>query len=91
MYRELQLLTSRVLQESVSKSQFISSISHELRSPLHGALASCELLGETVLDGHQTGLLEAISGCSRTLLVRRRRRRRRCRHGRRHSRTIGHG
>jgi hypothetical protein len=32
------------------KQDFIGSISHELRSPLHGILASVEFLGETRCD-----------------------------------------
>ncbi|THX47548.1 hypothetical protein D6D06_09568 [Aureobasidium pullulans] len=36
------------------KSDFVSSLSHELRSPLHGCLAAAELLRETKLDATQT-------------------------------------
>ncbi|KAF8537241.1 hypothetical protein BDD12DRAFT_795277 [Trichophaea hybrida] len=52
----------------VSKGKFIASISHELRSPLHGTLASSELLAETELDNFQRGLLGTMYSCSRTLL-----------------------
>lgn len=36
-----------------AKGDFISSISHELRSPLHGVLDSAEFLSETTLDVFQ--------------------------------------
>lgn len=50
------------------KSDFISSISHELRSPLHGILASVELLQETPIDLFQHGMIDTIERCGRTLL-----------------------
>lgn len=49
------------------KSDFIGSISHELRSPLHGILASVEFL-EEVLVGWEKQLVETIESCGRTLL-----------------------
>lgn len=67
-----------------AKGDFISSISHELRSPLHGTessfmalhktdhptgvLASAEFLSETSLDGFQTNLVDTITSCGRMLL-----------------------
>ena len=53
-----------------SKSDFIGSISHELRSPLHGILGSSEFLGETQCDTFQKSLVDTIDACGRTLLVR---------------------
>ncbi|KAL4941626.1 hypothetical protein BDV06DRAFT_194042 [Aspergillus oleicola] len=50
------------------KGDFIGSISHELRSPLHGILAAAEFLSGTNLDEFQGSLLETINACSRTLL-----------------------
>ena len=50
------------------KSDFIGSISHELRSPLHGILASSEFLGDEVTTGFAKGLVETIDSCGRTLL-----------------------
>ena len=50
------------------KGDFIGSISHELRSPLHGVLASAEFLAETECDSFQTGLVDTIESCGRTLL-----------------------
>ncbi|KGO50409.1 CheY-like superfamily [Penicillium expansum] len=50
------------------KGDFISSISHELRSPLHGVLAAAEFFGGTTLDQFQETLLDTINACGRTLL-----------------------
>ena len=50
------------------KSDFISSISHELRSPLHGILGSTEFLKETTCDGFQIGLIDTIQSCGTTLV-----------------------
>jgi signal transduction histidine kinase/CheY-like chemotaxis protein len=51
-----------------AKSDFISSISHELRSPLHGILGSAEMLGDRPLDSTGVKLVEQIDSCGRTLL-----------------------
>ncbi|CAG8955286.1 hypothetical protein HYFRA_00011268 [Hymenoscyphus fraxineus] len=50
------------------KDDFIGSISHELRSPLHGILASAEFLSEEVKSTFELGMVETISSCGRTLL-----------------------
>jgi signal transduction histidine kinase len=50
------------------KSDLISSISHELRSPLHGVLASIEILHNTALDSFQESMVTAIDMCGKTLL-----------------------
>ncbi|THY29758.1 hypothetical protein D6D01_03448 [Aureobasidium pullulans] len=52
----------------VVKSDFVSSISHELRSPLHGCLAAVEFLQDTKLDDTQAELVEMIQSCASTLL-----------------------
>ncbi|KAF4631651.1 hypothetical protein G7Y89_g6476 [Cudoniella acicularis] len=51
-----------------AKGDFISNVSHELRSPLHGILASVEFLADTKLDGFQRNLVETVDICGRTLL-----------------------
>lgn len=51
-----------------SKSDFISSISHELRSPLHGMLASAELLLDTALKPDQLDMVKILETCGLTLL-----------------------
>ncbi|KAL4816970.1 hypothetical protein BDW67DRAFT_175235 [Aspergillus spinulosporus] len=51
-----------------AKGDFISSISHELRSPLHGLLWTVELLQEMVNGYAQHSLIETVYSCGRTLL-----------------------
>lgn len=51
-----------------AKSDLIGSISHELRSPLHGVLGNIECLEETQLDTFQQSLTHSIEACGRTLL-----------------------
>lgn len=50
------------------KGDFIGSISHELRSPLHGILAAAEFLQGTPVDEFQGSLLDTVNACGRTLL-----------------------
>lgn len=59
-------LTLRLAEQQ--KDQLLSSISHELRSPLHGIIASVEMLSATDLDQKQNDLVESIDVCSQTLL-----------------------
>ncbi|KAF7712770.1 Uncharacterized protein PECH_007344 [Penicillium ucsense] len=51
-----------------SKFDFVSSISHELRSPLHGILASAELLQATHLEPTQEEMVRMIESSGLTLL-----------------------
>ncbi|OQE06694.1 hypothetical protein PENVUL_c017G04439 [Penicillium vulpinum] len=51
-----------------SKFDFISSVSHELRSPLHGILASAELLHATSLGQSQEEMVTMIEKSGLTLL-----------------------
>lgn len=51
-----------------TKSDFISSISHELRSPLHGILGSVEVLQEQNINNDTAEMVSQIDTCGRTLL-----------------------
>ncbi|KAB5522166.1 hsp90-like protein [Coniochaeta sp. 2T2.1] len=51
-----------------TKMDVLGSISHELRSPLHGVVGAVELLRQTSLDGSQEKILRTIQISSRTLL-----------------------
>lgn len=53
---------------SQMKSDFISSISHELRSPLHGILASVEFLQETSMNEMQADMVDNIQASGKVLL-----------------------
>ena len=51
-----------------AKLDFMSSISHELRSPLHGVLGNIELLQSTELQPSQLEMVNMVQTCSSTLL-----------------------
>ena len=51
-----------------AKQSFVASISHELRSPLHGILGSADFLYESRLTRFQHEMVDSISSCGRTLL-----------------------
>ncbi|KAL5046499.1 hypothetical protein BDW71DRAFT_64071 [Aspergillus fruticulosus] len=51
-----------------SKFNLISSVSHELRSPLHGMLANAELLSASSLQPEQRETVNALQSCGITLL-----------------------
>lgn len=51
-----------------AKSGFISSISHELRSPLHGIMASVELLRDANSDPVSNAIISTVESCGSTLL-----------------------
>ncbi|KAL4966639.1 hybrid sensor histidine kinase/response regulator [Aspergillus stella-maris] len=51
-----------------AKENLLSSLSHELRSPLHGMLANSELLQATSLGNDQQEMIKMIKTCGNTLL-----------------------
>ncbi|TGJ87192.1 hypothetical protein E0Z10_g1607 [Xylaria hypoxylon] len=51
-----------------AKSDILGSLSHELRSPLHGVVAATELLNDTSLDAFQCDVLHCLESCGRVLL-----------------------
>ncbi|ODA80870.1 hypothetical protein RJ55_03830 [Drechmeria coniospora] len=51
-----------------SKMDMLSSLSHELRSPLHGVVLGVEMLHDSALDGFQRDVLNTVETCGRTLL-----------------------
>jgi signal transduction histidine kinase len=51
-----------------AKTSFVASISHELRSPLHGILGSLEFLKDTALDSFQVSMINSLGACGHTLL-----------------------
>ena len=61
--RRLEVSTS-----DLAKSDFISSVSHELRSPLHGILGSVEILMGEQLENSTSALIEQIGSCGQSLL-----------------------
>ncbi|KAK3710454.1 hypothetical protein LTR37_010297 [Vermiconidia calcicola] len=63
---EVQRLEAQISDNA--KTDFISSISHELRSPLHGILGSVEILAEQAGDSFSKTLIDQIDTCGRTLV-----------------------
>lgn len=51
-----------------AKSDVLGSISHELRSPLHGILGGVDMLYSTNIDTHQGDIVNSMETCSVTLL-----------------------
>ncbi|KAH7132156.1 hypothetical protein B0J11DRAFT_427520 [Dendryphion nanum] len=56
------------LASSQAKTSFVASISHELRSPLHGILGTLEFFKDTHLDSFQLSMLNSLAACGQTLL-----------------------
>lgn len=54
------------LRADQEKADFIGSIFHELRSPLHGILAGAEFLAATATTPFQRSLIDTIEACGRT-------------------------
>ncbi|KAI0015879.1 hypothetical protein F4780DRAFT_773222 [Xylariomycetidae sp. FL0641] len=63
-----EIASMEVLNTDIAKSTFIASISHDLRSPLHGMLGSLEFLEDTMTSAYQMSLFGAIETCGKTLL-----------------------
>jgi len=49
-------------------SDFLGSVSHELRSPLHGIVAAIEFLQDTECTAFQKSCIETADACARTLM-----------------------
>lgn len=64
--RELSRLDA--LASHQQKTTFVASISHELRSPLHGILGTLEFIKDTKLDTFQVNMLNSLHSCGQTLL-----------------------
>lgn len=63
-----EILNLETLQAQKAKSDALGSLSHELRSPLHGVMLSTELLNDTDLTVFQGNATHTIETCCRTLL-----------------------
>ncbi|KAJ5131571.1 uncharacterized protein N7515_007610 [Penicillium bovifimosum] len=51
-----------------AKTNVVSSITHELRNPLHGILGTADILSDTAMNALQHGMVHTIESCGRTLL-----------------------
>lgn len=63
-----ELLRLQAIRSDNAKSDVMGSLSHELRSPLHGILLSTELLSDSNLSITQGNTMHTIETCCRTLL-----------------------
>ncbi|KAH8172137.1 histidine kinase-, DNA gyrase b-, and HSP90-like ATPase domain-containing protein [Sarocladium implicatum] len=63
-----EILNLETLQADKAKSDVLGSLSHELRSPLHGAILGTELLQDTELSAFQGSATHTIETCCRTML-----------------------
>lgn len=57
-----------VLRADKAKEDVLGSLSHEIRSPLHGIILGLELMHDTPLSGFQYEVLNTVETCGRTLL-----------------------
>lgn len=51
-----------------AKTNLVSSITHELRNPLHGILGTADILSDTAMSALQHGMVHTVESCGRTLL-----------------------
>lgn len=63
-----EVLRINTQKNEAAKTTFIASMSHELRSPLHGILGAAEFLRDTAQDSFQSSLISSIGTCGKTLL-----------------------
>lgn len=63
-----EVLNQKTVQADKAKSDALGSLSHELRSPMHGIILSTELLNDTELSLFQSNAIHTIETCCRTLL-----------------------
>jgi PAS domain S-box-containing protein len=54
---------------SAAKDRFLATMSHEMRTPLHGVIASLDLLGGDDLDVEAGALVETARSCARRALA----------------------
>ncbi len=65
--RELKIETERAIEASRAKSQFLSTMAHEVRTPLNVVLGNVHLLLEEDLPAEQRRILESVQASSQSL------------------------
>ena len=65
---ELKLVTRNAELANRAKTDFLATISHELRTPMNGVIGMTELLLETELDSQQHEYTQAVKSSARSLM-----------------------
>ncbi len=65
---ELAATRDRALESTRLKSQFLATMSHEMRTPMNGIVGMADLLLGTDLDSEQTEYAQTVSLCAESLL-----------------------
>lgn len=63
----LEKATKEAGQANEAKTNFLSNISHEMRTPLNGIIGASELMAQTKLDGKQSELLKMVGTSASSL------------------------
>jgi PAS domain S-box-containing protein len=64
----LKKMRDRALEANTAKTEFLATVSHEVRTPLHGILGMAQLLRRTDMSAKQAGFLDTLTKSGRTLL-----------------------
>lgn len=67
--RAVQVAYDQAIAASRAKSDFLATVSHEIRSPMHGVLATIDLLARTELDQEQDELVSVVRSSAESLLT----------------------
>ena len=66
---EIRVVLAQADEANRAKTNFLSTISHELRTPIHTTIGAIRLLSDTTLDRMQRRCFDIIAVAGRTLLV----------------------
>jgi len=69
MQKRLMELAEQANSNSIAKSDFLSTMTHQIRTPIGGIVGMVDLLNKTKLDVHQKQYLQSLSQSSHSLQV----------------------
>jgi len=67
LQKRLQISVQKADQANTAKTEFLSTMTHQIRSPIGGIVGMIDLLNKTKLDGQQKQYLQALSQSSNSL------------------------